>query len=145
MILSIVLSSIILVTAHELVAPDSDRRTHNEIAKMQLMFSGSHGIINALPDKAFTATNTHSSHQPHFIRIGSASYWAGHRGGTNAVTIDMTTSFLVTGVATKGIAAHEFIKKYSVMTSQNGFKWRSQGTFVGNFDETICKVQFDRP
>lgn len=146
MILGIVLSCIILMKAHELVAPQSDRLTNNEVAQMQLMFSGSHGIVHALPDKAFTGTSHSEHHSPHLIRMGSAGYWAGKKGGTNAVTIDMTSSFLVTGVVTKGIYSYEFIKTYSVMTSQNGFKWRSQGDFVGNFDgETVCKVQFDRP
>jgi len=147
MILSIVLSCILLVKAHELVAPKSDSDTHNEIAMMQLMFSRSRGIVDSLPDRAFTATDVyHSNHAAHFVRIGTAGYWAGSKGKTNAVTVDMTTSHLVTGVATKGINAGYFVKEYSIMTSQNGINWRSQGTFVSNFDgATVCKVQFERP
>jgi len=147
MILSFVLSCIILIKAQELVATGSVRRTHNEIASIQLMFAGSNGIVNTLPDKAFTATDTfHSNHAPHFVRIGTAGYWVGKPGHTNAVTVDMTTSHLVTGVATKGINDNYYVKKYSVMTSSDGINWRSQGIYVSNFDgATVCKVQFDRP
>jgi len=147
MILSIVLSCILLVKAHELVAPDSDSGTQNKIVMMQLMFSRSRGIVDSLPDKAFTATDVyHSNHAAPLVRIGTAGFWAGIIGKTNAVTVDMTTSHLVTGVATKGINANYFVKKYSIMTSQNGVNWRSQGDFVSNFDgATVCKVQFERP
>jgi len=146
MILSIVLSCIILTKAHELVAPESDRLTHYEVVHMQLMFSRSHGIVRALPDKSFRVTDVHSSdYHPHFLRMGSTNRWVGKLGGKNEVTIDMTSSFLVTGVATKGFG-NQFVKRYTVKTSQNGFVWRSQGLFLGNFDgETVCKVQFDRP
>jgi len=147
MILSIVLSCIILIKAHELVAPDGEWRTHSEIVMMQLMFARSHGIVHALPDKAFTATDVHhANHAAHFARIGIAGYWAGTVGKTNAITVDMTTSYLVTGVATKGIKANYYVKKYSIMTSQNGIIWRSQGLFLSNFDgATVCKVQFEKP
>merc|ERR1719219_3377417 len=126
MIFSIVLSCIILIEAHELVAPDSDGREH-EIAMMQLMFSRSHGIVEYLPDKAFTATDVyHGNNQPHKARIGTPGHWAGKKGGINSITVDMTTSYLVTGVATKGMNDNYFVKKYKVMTSQNGINWRSQ-------------------
>lgn len=148
MILSIVLSCIMLIKAHELEAPDSDRRKHNEIAMMQLFefYSGSHGVVHTLPDEAFSATDWHSSHVPSHIRIGSAKYWEGKNGGTHAVTVDLTSLSLVTGMATEGMSSTQYVTQYSVMTSKNGLTWRSHGVFVGNFDgKTMCKVQFDRP
>jgi hypothetical protein len=145
MFLSIILSCIIPIKAGELVAPGIEWRTLNEVS-MQLLFSKSHGVVKTLPDKAFSATDiSHEGHPAHKIRIGSTGYWAGKKGGINAVTVDMMTSLLVTGVATEGIHSKEFVTEYSVMTSQNGFIWTRQGSFVGNFDEKICKVQFKRP
>jgi len=148
MILSIVLSCIILIKANELIALDSYRRKHSEITLMQLLefYGRSHGVVHTLPDKAFSATDWHSQHVPSHVRIGTAKYWEGKSGGTHAVTVDLTSVFLVTGMATEGMSSFQYVTQYSIMTSKNGVAWTSQGFFVGNFDaKTRCKVQFDRP
>jgi len=150
MIMSIVLSCIIHVKAHELVVPDSDGLKHGDehgIMQLLQLFSKSHGIANELPDKAFSATDVHgSAHPAKCLPITNKCYWAGKKGGTNAVTVDMTTTSLVTGVATKGITDNEYVTNYRVATSENGNRWTSHGHFVGNFDgTTVCKVRFDKP
>jgi len=146
MILSIVLSCIMLIKAHELDAPDSNE--HNEITLMQLyeFYSESHGVVQTLPDEAFSATDWHAHHVPSHVRIGSANYWEGKAGGTHAVTVDLTRLYLVTGMATEGMSKVQYVTQYSIMTSKNGLHWTSHGVFVGNFDgKTMCKIQFDRP
>lgn len=148
MILSIVLSCFILIKAHELVAPGSDRRENNEVPVMQLLelYSESHGVVHTLPDQAFSATDFDNDNFASHVRIGSATYWEGKSGATNAITVDMTTFFLVTGVATEGYTWNKYVQKYSVMTSKDGITWKAHGIFVANFDaKTICKIQFDRP
>jgi len=148
MILSIVLSYIILIKAHELDAPDSDWRKPNEIAMMQLfeVYSRSHGVVHSLPDGAFSATSWQSNYVPSNIRIGTEKFWHGKHGLKDAVTVDLTNLFLVTGMATEGLSSSQYVTQYSVMTSKNGLNWTSHGVFVGNFDgKTTCKVQFDRP
>jgi len=141
----------ILITAHdELDAPFGDKHKHDEISILQLyeLFYRSHGIVHTLPDKAFSATGWHSSHVPSHVRIGNTNYyWEGKHGdGINAISVDLTSIFLVTGMATEGIWSTQYVTQYSVMTSKNGLTWRLHGDFVANFDKTtICKVQFDRP
>jgi len=145
MILSIVLSCIILIKAYEHDAPDIK---HNEIALMQLLefYSASHGVVHTLPDEAFSATDYHLHHVPSHVRIGSENYWEGKPGGTHAITVDLTSVFLVTGMATEGMSSKHYVTQYSIMTSKDGLHWTSHGNFVGNFDgKTMCKVQFDRP
>jgi len=155
MILSIALYCIIQIKAHELTAPA--RRVHDDaslkvIGEIDIMwlirlFSESRFVAEGLPDKAFSATDlAHSGHPANFAKFRASGYWAGKPGGVNAITVDMTTSYLVTGVATKGISSKEFVTHYEVDTSEDGEDWRSQGHFVANFDgATICKVRFARP
>ena len=68
-------------------------------------------------------------------------------GKTNAVTVDLMTSYLVTGVATQGRAvAAEWVTEYSVDTSNCGLCWINRGNFVGNIDQqSICKAIFKKP
>jgi len=155
MILSIALYCIIQIKAHELTAPA--RRVHDDaslkvIGEIDIMwlirlFSESRFVAEGLPDKAFSATDlAHSGHPANFAKFRASGYWAGKPGGVNAITVDMTTSYLVTGVATKGVGTTEFVTRYDVRTSEDGKYWKSQGLFVGNFDgATICKVRFTRP
>jgi len=159
MILGVLLFAALYIKAHELIAPavrehDNDWRKHiDDIGIMQLhgLFSRSRGIVHRLPDRAFSATDIHhETFAAKFARLnqetGRGRYWAAKKGETNAITVDMTTSFLVTGVATRGVASTEYVRKYSVETSENGHTWRSHGFFVGNFDgATICRVRFNSP
>jgi len=151
MILSIALYCVIQIKAHELYAPARrvyDSKPIGEIGIMGLLrlFSESHFIAAGLPDEAFSATDVHAHHPVKYAKIGAPSYWAGKPGGTNAITVDMTTSHLVTGVATKGVRADEFVTLYEVHTSENRVHWRSHGVFPGNFDgATVCKVRLSQP
>jgi len=155
MILSIALYCIIQITAHELYAParrvydNAWRKPMGDIGIMGLirLFSESRFIANRLPDGAFSATDEHSNHPVKFAKIRAPSYWAGKPGGINSITVDMTTSYLVTGVATKGMGtSREFVTRYEVHTSENDEDWRSHGVFVGNFDGvTVCKVRLPQP
>jgi len=156
MILSIALYCIIQIKAHELTAPA--RRVHDDaslkvIGEIDIMwlirlFSESRYVASGLPDEAFSATDiVNADHLAKFAKFRKSSIWAGQKEGVNAITVDMTTSYLVTGVATKGRSFHnQLVTQYEVDTSEDGENWRSQGLFVGNFDvETICKVRFARP
>jgi len=164
MIFSIILYSVLQVQAHELVAPvyhnHDISQDGSELSVMQLyaLFSKSRGIILDLPDGSFTATATLSStFLPKYARIdetevhgnghGNGIAWAGKVGSQNVLAVDMKTSYLVTGVAVQGRAdAAQWVKRFSVLTSENGSKWVSQGTFNGNFDHlSVCRVRFKSP
>jgi len=160
MIFSIILYSVLQVQAHELVAPVYHNhdigQDGSELSVVQLnaLFSKSRGIIHDLSDGSLTATGSFSSaHLPKYARIdeteihGNGIAWAGIKGSQNALTVDMKTSYLVTGVATQGRAdEHQWVKRFSVMTSEDGTKWASQGIFNGNFDYlSVCRVRFNSP
>jgi len=160
MIISIILYSVLQVQAHELVAPvyhnHDISQDGSELSVMQLsaLFSKSRGIILDLPDGSFTATATASSaFLPKYARIdetevhGNGIAWAGKVGSQNVLAVDMKTSYLVTGVAVQGRAdAAQWVKRFSVSTSENGSNWVSQGTFNGNFDHlSVCRVRFKSP
>jgi len=160
MIFSIILYSVLQVQAHELVAPvyhnHDISQDGSELSVMQLyaLFSKSRGIILDLPDGSFTATATHSSDfPPKYARIdetevdGNGRAWIGKIGSLNVLTVDMKTSYLVTGVAVQGrVNTKQWVKRFSVLTSENGTKWVSQGTFNGNFDHlSVCRVRFISP
>jgi len=160
MIFSIILYSVLQVQAHELVAPvyhnHDISQDGSELSVMQLyaLFSKSRGIIHDLPDGSLTATATHSSDfLPKYARIdetevyGNGIAWAGIKGSLNELAVDMKTSYVVTGVAVQGRAdGKQWVKRFSVLTSENGTKWVSQGTFNGNFDHlSVCRVRFKSP
>jgi len=158
--ISIILYSVLQVQAHELVVPvyhnDDIGKGGSESSFMELytLFSKSHGIIFDLPDKSFTATSEpHKSHAAKDAKIdeagvhGKRNGWHGTKGVANVLTVDMKTSYLVTGVATQGRGDYpQWVKRFSVRTSENGSKWVSQGAFIGNFDhKSICRVRFKSP
>jgi len=137
--------------------PNGDGEKYFDVlSSLQLLeiFMKSEGIVQDLPDGAFSATNEwDSNHGPIYCRIGAdrvagkAHGWVGSNAGESAITVDMTTSQLVTGVATQGRGdADQWVTDYSVQTSENGYDWVDLGNFVGNFDRsTICKVRFTKP
>lgn len=154
MILSIISCTILLVHSHQLVAPgfkDSWGEDAYEFNVMQLhaLFSRSHGIIHTLPDAALSASHIHSDFLAKFARINTEGFaaWCGVKGAHNTLTVDMMTSYLVTGVVTKGRSGYsQYVSRYSLETSENGLKWVSHGEFVGNFNNiNTCTVRFKTP
>jgi len=148
-----------LSVAHELVTQyDHD---HNElhmdelsITQLLRMFYDSNGVVMGLPDDSFTANLEYNDkHGAIYSRIGAAQVdgmaqaWCGKTGKNNEITVDLTTSALVTGVATQGRGDHNgWVTRYSIATSENGVIWQKHGNFMGNFDqETICHSRFERP
>jgi len=119
------------------------------------MFYVSNGIVLDLPDGAFTASDEYSENQlAMYSRIGpdkvpgKALAWCGKSGGANEITVDMTSSYLVMGVATQGRGGgHSYwTTEYFVETSENGNDWVRHGKFRGNFDaETICRRRLKKP
>jgi len=152
---------VILAQANELVAPldyDNKGALHwDEFRSVQLlrMFQDSVGVLLNLPDDAITSSDEHNeNHRAIYSRIGAGHVvgkshaWCGKIGGTNEIMVDMTTSSLVTGVATqgRGDTTHQWVTKYLIETSENGHEWRDHGIFKGNFDdETICQSRFEYP
>jgi len=149
---------VILAEAHDLVAPDNKGALHwDEIRSCQLlrMFHDSVGVLSNLPDDAITSSDEHSeNHSARYSRIGAEKVdgkshaWCGDMGESNEIMVDMTTSSLVTGVATqgRGDTTHQWVTKYLIETSENGQEWINHGFFEGNFDdETICQSRFDYP
>jgi len=159
MILSIILYCIVQINAHELVPlvyqDDGDNKFKNEEIQLIRLFSSSRSIISDLPGVAFTATSTHANgHLPQYGRINNSdsrkkeNYWAPKSAVLHdALTVDLMTSYLVTGVATQGgTRLSQWVTRYSVHTSEDGLKWISIGTFKGNFDEIhVCQVRFPKP
>jgi len=161
--LLLVLQVFALAMAHELVVPDADIEDSgehiddhiNELIMLLGMFYSSSGIVSKLPDGSFTATDTYSGFKVSSSRIGgktsgSNQAWAGIIGGDNELTVDLTTSRLVTGVATQGRGDDskykQWVTSYAVETSENGYDWVSQGHFKGNFDtQTVTRRRFGTP
>merc|ERR1711920_578957 len=117
------------------------------------IFSLSHGVVTKLPDGSFTASGVGSDgHSPTYSRIGGEISgkphgWAAKEIG-DEIIVDLTTTRLVTGVATQGRGDHDdqWVTRYVVETSENGYDWVSQGDFTGNFDrDTICRRRFELP
>jgi len=128
----------------------------DELSGMQLikMFHESVGVILKLPDEAITASDEHNeNHGPIYSRIGAprlsgkSHAWVGKIGEPNEIMVDLTTSLMVTGVATQGRGdATQWVTKYSIDTSENGEVWTAHGIFVGNFDrDTICRSRLKHP
>merc|ERR1719221_800386 len=118
------------------------------------MFRASTGIVGTLPDSALTTSHTHSDkHHLMYVRIGDeqvtgkAHGWCGVLGSANEITVDLTTSHIVTGIATQGRGdSNHWVTDYSVETSEDGHNWMVHGMFRGNFDrDTICRRRFDTP
>ena len=117
------------------------------------LFDKSVGIVMGLPDLAFTASNSYNDdHGPENCRIGGAHRpkkshaWCAKSVG-DSITIDLTSSYIVTGVVTQGRGeCNQHITEYSVATSENGLEWVDHGRFKGNFDnKTICKRKLKHP
>jgi len=148
-----------LTAAHQLVAPNNfteDRFKLNElnIFKLIAVYSSSSGIVMTLPDGAFSATSrADHNHAAMYARIGAprvhgkSHAWCGTNKRDEAITVDLTTSHLVTGVATQGRGdSDQWVTRYSVETSKNGEIWENQGIFLGNFDRnTVCRRRFKKP
>merc|ERR1719357_1418958 len=155
MMLQLVLQVFALAMAHELVVPDADIEDSGDHVDELIMLLGmlysSNGIVTKLPDGSFTASDTASGFKPTYARIGGeGNYqaWAGIIGGDNKFIVDLTTSRLVTGVATqgRGDSNNQWVTSYAIETSENGYDWVSQGHFEGNFDsKTICRRRFRTP
>jgi len=151
---------LVLAAAHQLVAPDNDfyddGNKIDELTIFQLLglFRSSNGIVEYLPDGAFSASKEfNGDHAAFYARIGrdhvkgkSHAWCSGYSMGEE-ITVDLTTSYLVTGVATQGRGDHSgMVTSYSVETSEDGHRWIAQGRFRGNFDKTtICRRRFNKP
>jgi len=146
--------------AHELVASAGDDDDHPEnvddfgIFRLYEVFSESTGIIHDLPDESLSATGSISEHySPKLARIDVTEKrrdvwaWIGRAGKFDALTVDMITSHIVTGVATQGRAdGGQWVTRYLVETSESGIEWESQGEFVGNFNHfSVTKGRFEIP
>merc|ERR1711920_325373 len=160
-ILEVIFFFIVFTESHELLAPcddDDDIEIHKEeFSGMQLMkmFYDSVGVLLNLPDEALTATDEHNAnHSPIYSKIGAphvsgkSQAWCAKVGEPNEIMVDLTTSMLVTGVATQGRGdrSTQWVPKYSIDTSENGYDWIDHGTFGGNFDsDTICRSRLKYP
>jgi len=160
-ILEVIFFFIVVFTeSHELLAPcdfDDISEIHKaELSGMQLMkmFYDSVGVLLKLPDEALTATDSlDSNHGPIYSRIGAPAVsgkshaWVGKTGKPNEIMVDLTTSMLVTGVATQGRGdSSQWVTKYSIETSENGADWIDHDIFGGNFDtDTICRSRLEYP
>merc|ERR1711920_5908 len=74
--------------------------------------------------------------------------WCGKRGENNEITVDLTTSFMVSGVATqgRGDCCDQWVTSYAIETSEDGQYWEKHGRFQGNFDrDTICESRLELP
>jgi len=151
---------LVLAAAHQLVAPDSDfyddGNKIDELTIFQLLglFRSSTGIVMDLPDGAFSASKEYNDkHAAILARIGrervSGKYhaWCSSFSAGEEITVDLMTSYIVTGVATQGRGDHtNWVTSYSVETSEDGHRWVAQGRFRGNFDmTTICRRRFNKP
>jgi len=160
MIIKVLLHLLALALAHELVAPDGDYddsgKHMDELNIIQLltMFYSSEGVILNLPDDALSASDVYSdNHAASYARIGAdqvsgmAHAWCGNKGEANEITVDMTTSFVVTGIATQGRSDNDhWVTNYLVETSEDGNNWVRHGPFRGNFDRnTICRRRIEKP
>jgi len=148
-----------LVESHQLVSSDDifESGMHmKELSIIQVLaiFHDSLGIVQTLPDEAFTCpVKVDANHGCEYARIGrdkvqgKAHGWCGKRGENNEIIVDMTTSFMVTGVATQGRGDHNhWVTSYSIETSENGHSWQKHGRFEGNFDrDTVCESRLDLP
>jgi len=149
-----------LVESHQLVSSDDffDSGMHmKELSIIQLLaiFHDSVGVVQTLPDEAFTCpVKANADHGCEYARIGrdkvdgKSHGWCGKRGENNEITVDMTTSFMVTGVATqgRGDCCDMWVTSYSIETSEDGHDWQKHGRFEGNFDrDTICESRLDLP
>ena len=120
----------------------------------QQLFDLSKGIVLQLPDLAFKASaSCDENHSPENCRIGaphrSKKSWAWcAKSNGDHIIVDLTASYLVTGVATQGRGdyAAQYVTQYKLETSENGIDWIDHGRFVGNFDQvTICKRKLKKP
>jgi len=149
-----------LAAANQLVAPNHDYSDHGikikelNIFQLIAMFRSSSGITKDLPDGAFSASAQYNAdHGAIYARIGvpkvsgKSHAWCGSSKPGAEITVDLTTSHVVTGVATQGRGdGSQWVTRYSVETSENGHKWENQGIFLGNFDKnTICRRRFKKP
>jgi len=147
-----------IVESQQLIAPDdfseSDHMKLFTISQLHDIFHDSRGIVDTLPDEAFTCTaEFNANHGCKYARIsrdrvpGMSHGWCGKTDVTNEITVDMTTSVMVSGVAIQGRGdSDQWVTSYSIETSEDGYNWKNNGKFKGNFDrDTICESRLDLP
>jgi len=148
-----------LVASHQLVSSEDffESGMHMKelsITKLIAMFHDSVGIVETIPDEAITCPFIANEHNGcEYVRIGrervsgKSHGWCGKNGEDNKITVDMTTSYIVTGVATQGRGDLDaWVTSYSIETSEDGNYWQKHGSFEGNFDrDTICESRLDLP
>merc|ERR1719285_566995 len=115
MILKLILFFIVFAKKNELVVPcDDDYKSDlfkDELGFLQMfqMFFDSSGEILNLPDEAITSSDAHSpNHAPKYSRMGvpkvdgKSHGWCAKDIKSSHIMVDLTTSSMVTGVATQG-------------------------------------------
>jgi len=148
-----------LVQSHQLISQDDFFESGvqmKELPIIQLLaiFHDSTGIVDSLPDEAFNCPVVASTnHDCRYVRIGhdhvsgKAHGWCGKTDENNEITVDLTTSHMVSGVATQGRGDQDQrITSYAIETSEDGQNWEKHGRFEGNFDrDTICESRLGLP
>jgi len=149
-----------LVDSHqELISPDDfvESGMHMKelsISQLLAIFLNSEGIVDTLPDEAFSCpVIADENHGCQYSRIGNARVsgkshgWCGQKSEDNEIIVDLTTSFIVSGVATQGRGDHDhWVTSYLIETSEDGHHWKKHGRFEGNFDrDTMCESRLDLP
>jgi len=161
MILQLIFFFVVFANAHELVAPcdddDMSELHKDELSSMHMfkMFVDSGGNLLQLPDLAIIASDDYNQdHGAKYSRIGAAQVdgkahgWCSkEKKHSSHIMVDLTTSSMVTGVATQGRGDNpHWVKRYSIETSENGQEWIDHGNFAGNFDsDTICQSRLEHP
>ena len=110
----------------------------------QYMFENSVGILSKLPDNAITSKEAYTQdYTTKKIRINSEGYYAS-KSIDDYIVIDLMESYIVTGIEmTAGGNGIEYITKYRIETSMNGFDWKRLGIFKGCFGgTTVVKRPF---
>jgi len=149
-----------LVGSHQLISPDDFESGMDmkdlSISQLLDIFQDSKGIVDTLPDAAFTCpvvVDPVGVHHCKYARIdrdkvsGKAHGWCGKVGENNEIIVDLTTSVLVSGVATKGRGdVDQWVTSYAIETSEDGLYWEKHGRYKGNFDRTTtCESRLKLP
>jgi len=147
-----------LVESHQLTSIDDllESGMHlKELSIIQLLaiFHDSRGIVHTLPDEAFTCPIIWDDKLGcNFARIDRHKVpgkftWCGKKDENNQITVDLTTSHIVSGVATQGKwDSDQWVTSYAIETSEDGHYWEKHGRFRGNFDgDTICESRLELP
>jgi len=148
-----------LVESHQLISPDDFESGKDmkdlSISQLLAIFQDSRGIVYTLPDEAFTCpVVADANHHCKYARIGrdqvpgKSHGWCGKRGENNEIIVDLTTSVMVSGVATqgRGDCCDQWVTSYAIETSEDGLYWEKHGRYKGNFDRrTTCESRLKFP